>query len=100
MVTWKIFLIHVTMILMTKIDVLKEILLKVKSGIVNNSLATLMDHHGDVVDEAGRYCSILTHSEIQTVDFWPWELSVVIDWRSMHVNYHSRKSRLRLWNFY
>jgi len=57
------------------IDVLKNILLKVKSGLVNNSLATWMckinhDRHGDVVDEADRYCSILIRSEIQTVDFF------------------------------
>ncbi len=57
------------------IDVLEDILLKVKSGLVNSSLATLMckinhDRHGDVVDEADRYCSILIHSEIQTIDFF------------------------------
>ena len=30
----------------------------------------MMDRRGDVVDEAGRYCSILIRSEIQTVDFF------------------------------
>ncbi len=60
------------------IDVLMEILLKVKSGLVNNSLVTLMDRHGDVVDKADRYCSILIRSEIRTVDFF---LSVGIECR-------------------
>ena len=43
--------------------------------VINNSHATLMctinhDLHGDVVEEADRYCSILIRSEVQTVDFF------------------------------
>jgi hypothetical protein len=58
-------------------DALREILLNVKTGLVNNSLAKWMHETnsiaclGDVVlDDADRYCAILINSEVQTVDFY------------------------------
>ena len=55
-------------------DALRDVLLKVKTGLVNNSLAKRIHEdacRGDVVlDEAERYCTILINSEIQTVDFY------------------------------
>jgi len=57
------------------IDALKDILLKARSGLVNNPLTKLLKgtthgRFGDVVEMEERYCSILIRSEIQTVDFF------------------------------
>jgi hypothetical protein len=55
-------------------DALRDVLLKVKTGLINNSLAKRIrddDCRGDVVlDDAERYCTILINSEVQTVDFY------------------------------